>query len=128
MITSLIELRNFGHMTTSTIYFENIFVGDVMDSSHDAKNFISKYLYFKKLASRFLVANFTDVIKIGTVCIKRTLKDPKNVKRIKNCVLKCNLYLYNLMQQKLMTSGKKMLMSSELKECVTGFLYFLGLF
>ena len=54
MITSLIEmleLPNFGHMTTSTIYFESrdkILAGDVTDRSYDVITFVSKYLYFKK--------------------------------------------------------------------------------
>ena len=40
------------------------------------------------------VANFADVIKIITVFIKTTFKDPNKLKRIRNNVLKCNLYLY----------------------------------
>ena len=54
MITFLIEmlqLPNFGHMTTSTIQFESRdenFVGDVMDRNYDVITFISKSLYFNK--------------------------------------------------------------------------------
>ena len=54
MITSLIEvleLPNFGHMTTSTIKLESrnkFFVDDVIDRNYDVITFFSKYLYFKK--------------------------------------------------------------------------------
>ena len=60
-----------------------------MDINYDVINFISKYLYFKK-------AYFADIIKTATKFIKTTLKDSKKVKRIRNYVLKCNLYLYFL--------------------------------
>ena len=55
MIASLIEmlqLPNFGHMTTSSIQYESRdenFVGDVMDRNYDAITFISKYRCFKKV-------------------------------------------------------------------------------
>ena len=42
------------------------------------------------------VANLDDIIKIATIFIKKTLKDSKKVRRIRNYVLKCNLYLYFL--------------------------------
>ena len=42
------------------------------------------------------VAVFADIIKIVTMFIKTISKDSKNVKRIKNYVPKCNLYLYFL--------------------------------
>ena len=53
MITSLmemLELPNFGHMTTSTKKFEHVikFFSDVMDRKFDVITFISKSLYFKK--------------------------------------------------------------------------------
>ena len=52
MITSLIQmlqLLNFGHMTTSIIYvmWQN-FVVDVIDRIYDVVTFFKKYLYFKK--------------------------------------------------------------------------------
>ena len=41
----MLELSNFGHMTTYTIYFESRnFVGDVMDRNDDVITFILKYL------------------------------------------------------------------------------------
>ena len=47
----ILELPNFGHMTTSIIWFESCdknFLGDVIDKIYDVITFISKYLYFKK--------------------------------------------------------------------------------
>ena len=53
MITSLIEMLElplFGHMTTSTIFFESRdkCFGDVTGGNYDVITFISKYFYFKK--------------------------------------------------------------------------------
>ena len=39
---------------------------------------------------------FIDAIKTASIFIKTILKDSKKVKRIRNYVLKCNLYLYLL--------------------------------
>ena len=41
-------------------------------------------------------AIFADIIKILTMFIKTIIKDSKKVKRIRNYVLKCSLYLYFL--------------------------------
>ena len=43
------------------------------------------------------VARFADIIKILTIFIKKVSKDSRKVKRDRNYVLKCNLYLYLLM-------------------------------
>ena len=61
-----------------------------MDRSHDVITFISKYLYFKKT----VVANFAGIIKIVAMFIKTIFKDSRKIKRIRNYVSKCNLYLY----------------------------------
>ena len=42
------------------------------------------------------VASFAHIIKIATMVIKTTFKDSKKVKRLRNYVLKYNLYLYFL--------------------------------
>ena len=52
-------------------------------------------------------ASFAEIIKVAITFNKTTLKDSKKVKRIKNYVLKCNLYLYFLVQQKLLISDGK---------------------
>ena len=70
------------------------------------------------------VANFADIIKIPTI-IKKTFKDSKKVKRIRNYMFKCNLYLYFVVRQKLLIFGEKIL-SVELKWCVTWFINFFG--
>ena len=53
------------------------------------------------------VASFADIIKTATIFMRTTFKDSNNVKRNRNYVLKWNLYLYFLIQQKLQISGKK---------------------
>ena len=58
-----------------------------MDKNYDVKALISKYIYFK---------NFADIIKIITTFVKTIFKDTKKVKRVRNYVPKCNLYLYFL--------------------------------
>ena len=70
---------------------------------------------------------FAGIIKIVTMFIKIIFKDSRKVKRIRNYVSKCNLYLYFLIQQNLLISGEKMLMLAELRGCVTWFIYFLDL-
>ena len=67
------------------------------------------------------VPNFADIIKI------KTFKDLKEVGRTRNYVLKCNIYPYFLIQQKLLIFGEKMLMLAEIKGCVTWFMCFLYL-
>ena len=73
-----------------------------MERNYDVITFISKYLYFKKAG----LATFAD-IKIGTMFIKTTFKDPKEVKRIRNYLSKWDLYLHFLIQQNLLISGQK---------------------
>ena len=107
MITSLIEmleLQNFGRMTTSTINLSNVieFLGDAIFNNFDV-------IFFSRL---FLLK-------------QPSKKDSKKVKRFRNFVPKLNLYLYFLIQQNLLTFNKKMLMSAELEGCVTWFIYLL---
>ena len=69
MVTFLIEileLTNFGRMTTSTSQFE---LGD-------------KFYFFNVFLRRPRVANFADIIAIATIFVKSTLKDSKNGKII----------------------------------------------
>ena len=71
------------------------------------------------MLGRLRLANIAD-IKIPTMVTKTTSKDSKKkVKRIRNYVVKCNVYLYFLIKQKLLISGEKMLMSAEFKRCIT---------
>ena len=63
-----------------------------MEKSYHVITFISKYLILRKL----IVADFADIIKIATIFVKTIFKDSKKVKRIRNYVPKCNLYLYFL--------------------------------
>ena len=72
-----------------------------MDKNHEVIIFVSKDLY------RSSVANFAGIVKIVTIFIKIFFKDSIKVERIRNYVLKCNLYQYFLIQQKLLISSKK---------------------
>ena len=83
-----------------------------MGINYDVTTFISKYLYFKK-------AIFVDIIKTLTVFIKEFFQHSGKVQRIGSYVSKCSLYMYFLIYQNLLISGKKSLMSAELKRCVT---------
>ena len=65
------------------------------------------------------VATFADMIKIVIMFIKTIFKDSTKLKRIGNYVSKCSLYLYLLIQQNLLISGEKMLMSAEFTGFVT---------
>ena len=82
-----------------------------MDKNYNVITFISKCIFLGKPR----VANFFDMIKIATMFIRKTFRDSKIVERIRNYVLKCNLYLYFLILQKLLIFGEKILMSAELR-------------
>ena len=66
-------------------------------------------------------------MKILTRFIIPIYKDSRKVQINRNYASKWNLYLYVLIQQNLLISGEKMLMSPELKGCVTWFIYVLDL-
>ena len=76
-----------------------------MDKSYDIIGFISNV--------------FADIIKIVTMFIKTIAKDSRKVKRIRIYLSNSNLYMYFMMQQNLLISSEKMLISAELKGCVT---------
>ena len=65
------------------------------------------------------VAIFADIVKILTMFIITIYKDSRSVTINRNYVSKYNLYLYFLISQNLLISGEKMLISAELKVCVT---------
>ena len=85
----MLELPNFGHMTTSTIQHDKMFLvtslGEIITSFQNT--FILR---------RSGVANFADIIKVATMFIKTTLKDSKKSKGIRKYVSKCNVYSYTL--------------------------------
>ena len=92
----MLQLPNFGHMTTSIISFEspdkNLLVTSrtkIMTSSP----FFQKTLILRKSG----VAILADIIKIVTMFVETIIQDSRKVKRIINCVSKPNLYLYFLM-------------------------------
>ena len=65
------------------------------------------------------VANFADIIKKSTMFTNTIFEDSKKFVRSRIYALKCDLYLYFVIYQKLLIFGEKMLMSAELKKCVT---------
>ena len=82
-------------MTTFTIGFES--PDKILLVALWTKIVTSQSLYQNALILRRpAVANFADIIKIPTMFIKKTFKRLKKVKRIRNYVFKCNLYLYFL--------------------------------
>ena len=95
MITSHIktlELLNFGHMNTSTIQFES---RDKILLVTSSTGIVTFSLFQNNILRRPGVAIFADIIKVITMFIKKIFKDSK-VKRIRNYVAKCNLYLHFL--------------------------------
>ena len=65
------------------------------------------------------VAIFADIMKIVTMFINNIFLNSKKVKRIRNYISKRSLYLYFVIEQNFLIFGGKILMSAELKECVT---------
>ena len=63
-----------------------------MDRNYDVITFIQNTL----ILIRPRAANFADIIKIGIMFIKTTFRNSNKIKRIRNYVSKCNLYLYFL--------------------------------
>ena len=96
MITSLIEmleLPNFGHMTTSATEFESR--NKILLVTSWTKIMTSWPLFQNTcILKRPQEAIFADIIKIVTIFIKAILKDSKKIIRLKNYVSKCNLCLH----------------------------------
>ena len=55
---------------------------------------MNKNYQYAFILRRLKVANFADIIKIATMFVKTYFKGPNIVEKIRNYVLKCNLYLY----------------------------------
>ena len=58
-------------------------------------------------------AIISNIIKIATMIVQTIFKDSKKFKRIRNYVLKCNLYLYFLIKQNILISVEKMLIPAD---------------
>ena len=80
----MLELTNFGHMTTSTKQFEsrdNFLLVTIW-----AKIITSLHLFQNThISRRPRVAIFADIIKIVNMFIKTIFKDSKTVERVRNC-------------------------------------------
>ena len=69
----MLELPNFGHMTTSTIQFKSsdkIWLVTSWTKNYDVMTFFSKYLYIKKAC----VTISAGIIKISNIFIKKISK------------------------------------------------------
>ena len=66
------------------------------------------------------VTNIADIIKIAIKLTRAAFK----TQQIRKNVLKCNFYVYFLIQQNLLISDEKRLLSAELKGCVAFITYF----
>ena len=62
-----------------------------------------------------------------TLFIKKTFKDSEKVKRIRNYILKINLYLYFFIYLNVLNSGEEMPMAGNLKMCATWSIFFFNL-
>ena len=92
----MLELPNFGHMNTSTMQFESRDKILLVTSSTEimtSKTLLQNTVILRRLG----VVIFADIVKITTRFIKHIFKDSRKAKRIRNYVLKCNLYLYFVM-------------------------------
>ena len=91
----MIELPNFGHMTTFTLQLESrdkILLVTSYTEIMTLKHFLQKAFILWRPG----VAMFADIIKIVTMFIKTILKDSRKIRAIRNYVFKWNLYLYFL--------------------------------
>ena len=77
-LIEMLELPNFGHITTSTIWFESC--DEILLMISCTKIITSDLSYQNIFILRgFRVAIFTDIIKILTMSIKTNFKDLKKV-------------------------------------------------
>ena len=75
----MLELPNFGHITTSTIHLSHViknFAGDIMIRSYDVITFNSKCVYFKKALSSQCSCHHQN-------CNHLFLKTSKDLKKLK---------------------------------------------
>ena len=63
-----------------------------MDRNDDVITYFQNVIVFRRLG----VAIFADITKFITMFIKKIFKDSRKLKRIRNYISKCNLYLYFL--------------------------------
>ena len=77
----MIELPNFGHMTTFTVWFESR--DKILLVASWTEIMTSQLLYQNALILRRpAVANFADIIKIPAMFIKKIFKDWKKLKEL----------------------------------------------
>ena len=111
MITSLLEMLELLNFIRFNLIKYNLnHITNFCWWRHEEELWFHKLYFIMSLFWEGLeLPIFADIIKIAAMIIKKTFKDPKKVKRIRNYVLKCKLYLYFLIYQKLLISGKTIL-------------------
>ena len=72
-------------------------------SMENRDSFLRKLFENTAILKRFVVVNFADIIKILSWIFQKSVK----VKKITKKLSKCNLYLYFLIYQKLLTFSEK---------------------
>ena len=85
-------LVTWPHLQYNSCTWQN-FAGEIMVRNYNVITFIQSTYVLRRPRA----ANFPGIIKIATIFNKTGFKDSKQVKRIRNCALKCNLYLYSLL-------------------------------
>ena len=116
-----VELQNVDHKTTSTMLFK-LHQKTLLVTS--LKEIITSNLYFEIFLFQEQpgVATFADAIKFAKnlYILNKSQKTQKNVSR-------CNFCLNFLIYPNSLIFTEKMLMSAEIKRCVTGIIHFLDL-
>ena len=94
-LIEILELPNFGHMTTSIIWFES---RDKILLVTSWAEIMMSWPFFQNIfiLQKPGVAIFADIIKVVTVFSKTIFKNSRKVKWIRNYVSKCNICLYSL--------------------------------
>ena len=97
MRTSLIEMLELPKLWSHDYIYNNLnhvikFCWHVMHINYDDINFISKYLYFKRAWG----SHFCWHHKIVTFFIKTIFINSRKVKRIRNFVSKCSLFMHGV--------------------------------
>ena len=95
-----------------------------MNKSHDVITFFQRIFILRRPG----VAIFAEIIKILTTLLNQSLKTQEKLEELEIMYLN-GLCIYISWYSKICWfMVKKMLLSAELKECITWFIYFLGLF
>ena len=108
----MLEKSNFGHMNIELESRDKIFLMKSWVKVMISLSFFKNVFVFRGSGA----ADFADIIKIAIILIKTNFKDSK---KSQNFVSKCSFFLYFTIKQNWLISSEKLLMSAELKACIT---------